>query len=444
LANSAPLDQARMRRNVFGGYLSKAATLLIALIVTPVLLHYLGKERYGLWMAFAGIVAVAPIGDLGVGGAIVIRLAKALGTDDKSSAHRVVSTGFFLLLGISLLMVLTSLAVLPPLPWGDWFHLHTDLARSEAVPSILVLFLSLSLIVPLNIGIQMLNANQESFRNSLWLSAGCIVQIVAAFAAVRLHASLPWIIFTAAGLPGFLWIAMIVQEFGFRKAWLRPKWNLFDRGIAKELLALGWKILAGQTARTALLAVDAMVLAAVFEASAVAAFSIWTRLFFMAQVSQYAVNSWGPAFAACFERGDEPAALAYFRKVVGRYVLVTAALSLAVSGGIDFILRIWIRGGDPLPPPGLDVKIAFVVWTVTWSLVDALSAYATAGRHVKYQTFAYSIATVFVVIAKITLAKTVGQVGILWAFSGGMLLLYVLPLALRIGVVRSPAPEPAS
>lgn len=444
MASVAPLDQGRMRRNVFGGYLSKAATLLIALILTPVLINYLGDERYGLWMTISGIVAVAPIGDLGVGGAIVIRLAKALGAEDRSAAHRVVSTGFFLLIAISAFMVCASLAILPFLPWAQWFHLHTETGRSEAVPAVLVLFLSLSVIVPLNIGLQVLNANQETFRNSLWLSAGCVLQVIAAFVAIRLHASLPWVIFTAAGLPGLLWVLMILQEFGLRKRWLAPRWSLVDRETGKELLALGWKILAGQTARTGLLAIDAMVLATVFEASAVSAFSVWTRLFFMAQVSQYAVNSWGPAFAACFERGDEAAALDFFRKVLSKYVLVTLGLATVVALTIDLILKVWIRGGKPLPPPSLDIKIAFVVWAVTWGLVDAFAAYATAGRHVKYQTFAYSVAAAFVVIAKIALAKTVGSVGILWAFSGGMLLLYVFPMALRVGVLRTPASERAT
>ncbi|MEQ1428583.1 oligosaccharide flippase family protein, partial [Salmonella enterica] len=87
-----------------------------------------------------------------------------------------------------------------------------------------------------------------------------------------------------------VWIALAIHELGFRKRHLWPEFKLFDKETARELLALGWKLLLSQTARTALRAVDAMVLGMVFGAESIAAFSLAARLFFMAQVSQYAMN----------------------------------------------------------------------------------------------------------------------------------------------------------
>lgn len=426
-----------MRWNVFGGYLSKATTLLTALVTTRWIVHYLGEERFGLATVFWQIMLLAPVGDLGVGNGMTIVLARALGVKNLEAAKRITSTGFFLLIGIGIAMVAVCVAVLPWVPWSDIFHLKSETARAEALPTALMLFVSWSVVVPLNIGIILLNANRETLRYNIWFSLLCPIQIAATYWFIQAKAPLPGIVFTSSGLYGFVWIALAVHELGFRKRELWPKWTLFDKDTARELLGLGSKLLLSQTARTALLAVDAMILGSVFGAEAIAAFSLVSRLFFMTQVSQYAMNAWGPAFAASFEAGDERRAFAYFRKVLVTYVLVTLGLAAIMVTAVGPLMKLWV--GDSVPQPDLDLRVAFGAWTVTWSLIDAIATYANAGRHVRYQTFAYTIATVCVVIAKFVLAKTVGPVGILWAFTGGMLGLYVLPMSLRLGIGRGGA-----
>ncbi|MFX8762668.1 MATE family efflux transporter, partial [Acinetobacter baumannii] len=78
---------------------------------------------FGLATVFWQIVLLAPIGDLGVGNGMTIILARAIGTQNLKAAKRITSTGFFLLIAISLAMVALCFVVLPLIPWADLFHL---------------------------------------------------------------------------------------------------------------------------------------------------------------------------------------------------------------------------------------------------------------------------------------------------------------------------------
>ena len=56
----APGDNAlpaRFGKNVFMNYAAQGLTALAAVVLTPILLHHLGKTTYGLWVVASGAVA---------------------------------------------------------------------------------------------------------------------------------------------------------------------------------------------------------------------------------------------------------------------------------------------------------------------------------------------------------------------------------------------------
>src|SRR5439155_14854316 len=80
---------------------SKAVSLLIILVSVPLTVHYLGPERYGLWMTISSFIALMSFADLGLGNGLVNAISQADGAGDRQLARRSVSAGFFLLLGVS-------------------------------------------------------------------------------------------------------------------------------------------------------------------------------------------------------------------------------------------------------------------------------------------------------------------------------------------------------
>ena len=67
------------RRNVLGTYAVYAAAIVSGLLVTPITLHALGDEAFGIWAFIGSITIYLSVLDLGVGPSIIRFAAEARG-----------------------------------------------------------------------------------------------------------------------------------------------------------------------------------------------------------------------------------------------------------------------------------------------------------------------------------------------------------------------------
>lgn len=101
----------RATASYLSGSLYTAVTLIIAFISTPLLIKWLGNERFGAfrvlteWFGYLGIV------ELGIGGALLPLLAKAVGSGDESSVRRTMTTAFRAYLGICAATIISGIVL---------------------------------------------------------------------------------------------------------------------------------------------------------------------------------------------------------------------------------------------------------------------------------------------------------------------------------------------
>lgn len=86
----------------------------IRLIVAyPIYLHFLGYEKYGVWLVLTTILSFAQLGNLGIGHAVMKLVAEEYGRGDIKGIQRYVTTalallclsGSFILMGVLLFKV---------------------------------------------------------------------------------------------------------------------------------------------------------------------------------------------------------------------------------------------------------------------------------------------------------------------------------------------------
>src|SRR5580704_10484996 len=129
---------ARFGKNVFMNYAAQGLTALSAVVLTPILLHHLGKSTYGLWVVASGAVVYLELFELGFGGATTKLIAEDASVRP-DSALRTLNTTFFVLLPLGLLALLggvgLAFALATSIP-GDTFggalvgHQRYDLLAS--------------------------------------------------------------------------------------------------------------------------------------------------------------------------------------------------------------------------------------------------------------------------------------------------------------------------
>ena len=104
------------RRNVLGTYGVYAAAIVSGLLVTPITLHALGDDGFGIWAFIGSLTIYLSVLDLGVGPSIIRFAAEARGRKSPEDANDIASNGLMLyaLIGLATLPIGIALAWLVP------------------------------------------------------------------------------------------------------------------------------------------------------------------------------------------------------------------------------------------------------------------------------------------------------------------------------------------
>jgi O-antigen/teichoic acid export membrane protein len=235
-------SQERYRRVALTAISSVGArgiTVATMLIAVPLTLHYLGTERYGLWMTISSIIAMMGFADLGMGLGLLNAIAEAHGQEDRQAAERYVSSGFFMLFAMALLILVVFAAAYPFIPWSRVFNVTSQQAIQEAGPAMCVFIACFAASLPLGVVRQVQLGYQEGFEPSLWESAGKVLGLVGLFLVIYLKAGLAWLVLAMAGGLPLAWLLNSLVLYGFRRPWLRPRLENYHRASARKVLHTG-------------------------------------------------------------------------------------------------------------------------------------------------------------------------------------------------------------
>ena len=120
----------RASKNVLVKFISTVVALLISFIIVPMVLGFVGKEEYGIWLTISSIVSWFSYFDIGLGNGLRNKLAVALAEDDKEIANIYISSSYALIGIISTVMFVGFFVIANFVSWSN--ILNTELiANSE-------------------------------------------------------------------------------------------------------------------------------------------------------------------------------------------------------------------------------------------------------------------------------------------------------------------------
>ncbi len=107
--------------NIFSNWTNLGITILLAFFVSPIIVHQLGNELYGIWALVVSITGYFTILDFGVNTAVLRFISKYVAQQDARKVNEVYNTAFVFFLLISL-VILVSVAVLAGF-FREMFHI---------------------------------------------------------------------------------------------------------------------------------------------------------------------------------------------------------------------------------------------------------------------------------------------------------------------------------
>jgi O-antigen/teichoic acid export membrane protein len=98
-------------------FIAKALNILISFLSVPLTVHYLGAERYGVWLTISSLITWMSMTDFGLAGnALVNVLAETHGREDRKGAQQYSASAFWALSGISAVAGVICLATFRLIP----------------------------------------------------------------------------------------------------------------------------------------------------------------------------------------------------------------------------------------------------------------------------------------------------------------------------------------
>lgn len=101
---------SQLRINMATGAVTHCLNIAVLVVSYPVYLHFLGYERYGLWLALGVVFALARLSDLGMTHAVTKLIAEEHGKGNTQAAQQYIATAILILCvvsGIILAVILT-------------------------------------------------------------------------------------------------------------------------------------------------------------------------------------------------------------------------------------------------------------------------------------------------------------------------------------------------
>lgn len=402
----------------------KIFSALINLITVPLTVNYLGAERYGLWMAISSVIALMSFADLGLGNGLLNAVSRANARSSKREAQIAVSSTFFILVGISGLLLLIFIPVFPVISWQHVFNVKSAIAIKESGPTVMALAVILVINIPLGIVERIQSGYQEGFKFQLWLVLGSLLSFIGILFCIYFKSGLVWLVVCFSAGPLVATILNGIYLFAKKRKYLLPKLKYFNWSVGKSLInsgmiffLLGFFTLIANTS-------DDIIIAQTLGPSSVAGFEIVKKLFLFSMFTQFIIQPLWPAFAEAVESGDFVWARRTVKKALYMSITCAGIISLPLLLFGKQIITIWISADYE---PSWPLLAGFYIFVLLANYGGVMSTFLNSGPLLGRQIRMIGLASLTSVLLKVILSLKFGVSGIIWATVIGYSIFYVVP-----------------
>lgn len=420
-------SQDRYRRALLAGggaLMARGLHALTLLLSVPLTLHYLGVERYGLWVSLTSLIASLHFLDLGIGNGLVTSLAEAHGREDREEAARLVSSAFFLTVMVAVVLGGLGWVLAGWISWPELFQIRTTRAMAEVAPTLAACLFFFLVSLPLNLIERIRVGYQEGGRYSLWQMGGTLAGLGGLGGAIYYRVSLPWLVVAMLSPPAIVTLAQGADLLLRQRRWLLPSWQRVDRGVTRRLIRLGGIYFLLQLLTVLGSTVDPLIIAHFHGPEAVAAYSVVQRLFVFGFLSQYLLAPLWPAYGEAFARQDWGwVRQTLTRSIQGSLILGTLSGIVLWVGG-ETLVRWWV-GPDLSPSPFL--LGGFALYSISGAVGGALSLPLNQPGLIRGQLLICLVASLVALGLKLVLTFWGGPAGAVWSTVIGYSIFFLVP-----------------
>jgi O-antigen/teichoic acid export membrane protein len=421
--------KASERRNVTSNYLLAVVTVLVGFLITPILTHQLGIQRYGVWALIGSLIPFLELLELGFASVTVAFVGRHLELEEHDKVEATLNTSF---------VILSVLGVIAFVGVGIFTFFLPDIIPTipknlvgQAQFLLLLMAFDMALSIPMDtFGGALIALQRYDILNHTLITV-LTLQALAWVIVLALHGGLValGIVTVAISLAGQASRLLIVHRL---LPWFRLSLRRFDRALVRTFTSLsGWYSL-DQISYAIIDLSDVLIVGAAAGVAAAAVYAVAQRL------GPLPVRIVQPRIFTLFTTATELSArddTSGLRDRTDDVVRFALYLSLPAAIALGFLagptVEAWV---GPLYREAASVIGLMCVAGIVQAWAFTVKISLGGSRRPKLPATLYGLEAALHVALGIVLASKYGPVGMAWALLIGVVIfegMLMLPMAYR-------------
>ena len=355
-------------KHISWSFFYKAGSIIASFLLVPLTINYLDTDNYGVWLTLSSFIGWFSFFDIGLGNGLRNKFAEAKALGNFKEAQAFVSTAYFTIGYISLLILIVFFGLNHFINWSKLFNTNTNLEEelSILVP-IVFTFFSLQLVFKLITSIYLADQN-HSFKEKIQFFVQ-VLSLVAIFILTKTDKSSLLLFGTVFSVLPVL-ILIIINLYAFNTTFkdFKPRYSLCKKSYFKEITGLGFKFFITQIAAIVLFSSDNLIISKIFSPKEVVPYNISYKYFSIVLMSySILITPYWSSISEAYVKKD----FKWIKKSVNNIqkiwiivpVLLTAMIFLS-----DWFYYLWV--GDKVSITlSLSLSMALFVLLMTFNMV---------------------------------------------------------------------------
>ncbi|HLO90443.1 MAG TPA: oligosaccharide flippase family protein [Lentimicrobium sp.] len=389
--------------NIVYSFVIKGVSLLTSFAMVPMVLNYLGKQDYGIWLTLSSMIAWLSFFDVGFGNGLRNKLAESIAVNDKPLARIYVSTAYAGFSGLAFVLLASALIANRFIDWNELLNApHNRNYDLNSLATILLILFSIRMVLKLVSFI--LIADRRTALGNVFDPIGGIISLAAIYflTTTSSQSSLSTFIIVISIIPVMVLLIASSIIFNGRYKWIRPDILHVKKEYLKDLVNIGFKFFIIQISVLIIFSTDNLIIARILGPSEVTSYNIAYKYFSIAtMLFSIIITPMWSAYTRAYTLNDT----GWIRKSNNKIIMIWGLLSLMVIVMTFFsteFYKLWIGNSIEIPLL-LSIIMGLFVMISTWNNIFVYFINSTG--KITFQLYASIIAALINIPLSIFLAR---------------------------------------
>lgn len=359
----------RIKRNIIFSYIFKVVNIGLNYILVSLTINYFNSESYGIWVTLLSFMSWITFFDIGLGKGLRNKLTEALNSNDLERARIYVSTAYFTIASISLIVILILIISLPFINWTQVFNTNS-ISQGQFVKSISVIAICVMMNFILSLGNDLFYSTQNVSLTGLVSLLNGALSILFIIIITRFTRNNLLYLAASYGLSMLISTSSVSIYFFKKNTYLIPSVRYIKIEKIKDLVGLGFKFFIIQICMIVMYTTDNMVITQVLGPTFVSNYNIVYKLFnFLVIIHSILLSTLWSAYTVAYINRD----FKWIKKTLLKLNLLLIPVCLVIIFMIvkgNYIVTLWLQKELNISR-NLFVFMGLYVFVMLWSNIYA-------------------------------------------------------------------------